>query len=1197
MYFSNFSSRVGDILLSINGEELTGKPISNVQEMINSVPRGNVQLIAKSSTLSEEAFRRQSNPLVDGIPADLIRKMSQEKLYAPPRPPESIFSDDSEFQTPAPPPPPIFDGKGLSGQTIDRLSVFSQGPQKGFRDDMSDVESLPAAPPPPVLPSHLLPLNRMLNKVEESYNSVGPPSLFAGDLDDDSDTDSMFTALPPPPPKLSPQSFTANPSRNIAHQVTGPLTLPQPQSPYVASSSDRGSNNDSESTLRGPGSMVSSGSDSSAVPPPARIRDPRLPVVEETFAVQENNAVESAFKVESGAEFKGTGFDLDGNYNHEMNQLENGHSRGSEIYDDDDYDDDKSSLYSIPAPPPKPILSDPDIESHDHQQTNHLKRIPSPSASLRSNRSISSALDFLDSTLLSHTDSFSGEIPMREPSDPTSSQHLSPPGRSTPAEGNTTPMSLAKSKSTPYGSYTDLSKDSATHMPIIMGEHLDSDKTTPRKKGFLNKLKKRFLSSNKTKLDDHVVKDSKGREIVHFTHDKVKSTSNRKSAMKTASSIPSIRDVFSEATDASMKRTISLDEQSMRMANEQDMSQMNESYDLKGLPSSVISASQDLQASGSMEHLSSSKQLSRPISRNIGLSLESGIDRLASPPRILCDSPDEAPAKGNRRRSLGGRRMSMESPPRSPAPPPPKNDDLYERIEEEAPHSRAGSQIGSQKGNQKLSKSVGDLSSRSNRSDSDVSLKGRKFFKRKNSDGNSSKKSEDAKKSSLKKKPPSPLLTRLKSIGKSSKNLPPESPSSSKKGADKLESDGSVSSSSTFSGFENIGGNSKESVARRKQSSKQSLMKFSFPPPPPGEESSGGDTSSDHSSKKAVEDSKRGGLHSPNAAGNKEAKRFSAVLEESESEPVIAAKQENIPPSPGSLKGARAPSFNDSEGWGSEFSDLESVRNIAPTRTDLVDPKLQAFSVPINQLPENFRFRAKTAPNLKRNENNGFPGRSPGRANGTASENDSDNESWGSEFSEFKNIKDLPAETNIPRSEDIVNPKLQPFNVTTNKRSSSLENLSKRGKHGNNEIQTENHNPIKMKSPLLNIFSKKDTKPGKKSKEKASKFSLFHSKKHVPRDTTPYLDTTTQEQEQSFTAAVKEESFTSAVKEEQVPCPRDKAVVEETDLYESISVVREAGVDKASDVSAPMDKPEGMSYQDRFPSLQNVGTKFYYLCL
>ena len=1174
-YFLNFSSRVGDILLSINGEELTGKPISKVQEMINSVPRGNVQLIAKSSTLSEEAVRRQSNPLVDGIPADLIRKMSNENLYAPPRPPESIFSDDSEFQTPAPPPPPVFDGMGLSGQAIDRLSVFSQGPQKGFRDDMSDVESLPAAPPPPSLPSHLLQLNRMLNKVEESYNSVGPPSLFAGDQDDDSDTDSMFTALPPPPPKLSPQSFTGNPPRNITHQVISPLTLPQPQSPYVASSSDRGSNNDSESTLRGPGSMVSSGSDSSVVPPPARIRDPRLPVVEETFAVQENNAVES------GVEFQSTGFDLNGSYNHEMNQLENDHSCDSEIYDDDDYDDDKSSLYSIPAPPPKPTLTDPDIESHDHQETNYLKRIPSPSASIRSNRSISSALDFLDSTLLSHTDSFSGETPMHEPSDPISSQLLSPPGWSTPAESNTTPMSLAKSKSTPYGSYTDLSKDSPTHMPIIMGEHLDSDKTTPRKKGFLNKLKKKFLSSNKTKLDDHVVKDSKGREIVHFTHDKVKSTSNRKSAMKAASSIPSVRDVFSEATDGSIKRTISLDEQSMRMANEQDMAEMNESHDLKGLPSSVISASQDWQTSGSMEQLPSSKQLSRPVSRDIGLSLESGIDRLSRHSRMQSNSPDEAPAKGNRRRSLGGRRMSMESPPRSPAPPPPKSNDVYERIEEEAPDSRAGSQ----KGSQRLSKSVGDLSSRSNRSDSDVSLKGRKFFKRKNSDGNSSKKSEEAKKSSLKKKPPSPLLTRLKSIGKSSKTLPPESPNSSKRGADKLESDGSVSSSSTFSGFENIGGNTKESVARRKQSSKQSLMKFSFPPPPTGEESSGGDTSSDHSSKKAVEESKRGGLHSPNAAGNKETKRFSAVLEESESEQVIAAKQENIPPSPGSLKGARAPSFDGSEGWGSEFSDLESVRNTAPTSTDLVDPKLQAFSVPINQLPENFRFRAKTAPNLKKNENNGFPGRSPGRGNGTASENDSDNESWGSEFSEFKNIKDLPAETNIPRSEDIVNPKLQPFNVTKNKRSSSLENLSKRGKHGNNEIQTENHNPVKMKSPLLNIFSKKDTKPGKKSKDKGSKFSLFHSKKHVPRDTTPYLDTAAQKQEPSFIAPAKEESFTSAAKEGRVSCPPDKAAVEEPDYYESINAVRETGLDKARDVSTPMDKPEGMSYRHRFQCL------------
>ncbi len=65
-------------------------------------------------------------------------------------------------------------------------------------------------------------------------------------------------------------------------------------------------------------------------------------------------------------------------------------------------------------------------------------------------------------------------------------------------------------------------------------------------------------------------------------------------------------------------------------------------------------------------------------------------------------------------------------------------------------------------------------------------------------------------------------------------------------------------------------------------------------------------------------------------------------------------------------------------------------------------------------------------------------------------------------------------------------------------------------------IGVDGASPLKPKTPLFNIFGKKDRKVEKTPKEKAekhskekhSKFSnIFHTKKHAARDKTPYLDT------------------------------------------------------------------------------------------
>ena len=1066
LIYNHFHFRTGDILLSVNGDEVSGKPISKVQEMINSVPRGNVQLIAKSSKISEEILRRKSSAKVVDIPQHLLHSKQNGDVMAspkqPPPPPESIFSTESDFQVASPPPPPVFDPSAFdendyNGKNIryDHLNASHQVKQSGFRDDISDMESLPSAPPRPTLPSNFLPLNGRLDPVDETYATVSPPPVFSGRDDDDSDNDSIFTALPPPPPK--PQS---EPTKRFS---------PKHPSQYrdtQSANSDRGSNHDSEVTIRGPGSQSgfgSSGSESSLVPPPSRIKSPDLPVVEEKINKQESEFVQS-----------------------ESNFYESVGDINSNDYDyDDDFDDDKSSLYSIPDPPRAPSLGHYTNEaSQPIGMRGAPEGAPSRSVSFRSNDgSVSSALNFLDSTLLTHTDSI--DVP---PSGSVNSQLLSPPVWSASSEHSHEadqdiddgPSSMSLMNSKPYGSYTDLTKDSPTHIPIIMGDHIDLERSAGKKKGFLTKLKKKFLSSNKNKSETPFAKDSKGREIVHFTHDKVKSSSSGRSGMRTASSIPSIKDVFPEG---GMKRAASLDEQSMRMINDSADGKLVEAPDANASRWSLVSPPSEWQGAEAVESRSLEDHR---ITRNAGgkgMSLESGIDRISETQHEKNRrEKGTAPSKANRRRSSGftARRMSKSSPPESPAPPPPMEDSIDEKEEKQSRKSSFTS---------RLSSSLGDLTRRVHRSDSERSEGGRKnkqSGRRDSHDGRNSSQDGSSvdmphppKKPSLKKKPSSPLLNRLRSLGRSSK---PGSPASSKKELEArkesymVDKYGSASSSSTFSEFEeSMTGTTLESVARRKKNSKQSLMKFDFPPPPSAEDSSG-DASSDLSSKKAIEE----GLNSR----DKNANRFSTVVEEGDQN--VMGRSNRAP----SLVSTGPASVVGSDVWGSDFSDIESVRAAIPLKNDLADPKLQPFSVPLNQVSSDFRLRTKTTPariqkpTAELTENR--------RSGGI----DSDNDSWGSDFSELKTTKDVGDGSNM-RSDDASNPKLQPF-----RRSGSLE--LKPRKEKTSHLKDKSDSPVKLKSPLFNIFGKKDGKLEKKSKDKGSKFSgLFHSKKPQSRDPAP----------------------------------------------------------------------------------------------
>ena len=880
----------------------------------------------------------------------------------------------------------------------------------------------------------------------------------------------MFTVLPPPPPKVdsSPSAMLARDQAAIYEAITEPVS--QYQS-FMSPESEKSARYDSESTLRGNnGSSTSgSGSDSSFLPPPAPVQSQRASFGDQGDNYRARNNDEKLLPSMSVAPPAPTSYAASGLHNSADLNME-------------------MSVYSRIG---SPALSDETVDSGN---------------------SVSSALNFLDSTLLSHTGSFNAKSsPLPTTPEDRNHNRLAVTG----SDDDYSPMPLSSTKSKSYGSYTDLSKDSPAHMPVIMGDSPDL-KSTPKKKGFLAKLKNRFLSSGKNKPEDQVDRDSKGRTIVHFTHEKVKTSNSKSLGMRAASSIPNMKDIFTAAKEPSLKRTTSLDEQSLRAISDTEGSfaqagLVSPPPDWRSLSIGNLMPDLDNRSQSQSHQNASTSDINKIILSDQPVHLSSSVESLD---------------KGGRRFStaLATRRGSKTSPPLSPAPPPPVDILLHKTGKQLVPDNDR--------------RSVSNFIASPNVSVPDDSADEDQTYCEISQVKSHALLPKQALKPPILKKPtikdemsPNPRLSDRYTGNNQSSVLGHTAGNSSLMNAPDYS--GSVSSSSTFSGFDDELGNiTKESVARRHKDSKLSLMKFDFPPPPPGDESSG-DNSSDRSignitgaggivmqtiqtSNKSVVQEIDGKMTARKLlrSGSKGSKKTKPLPKDETKKKLFNGSPRSKGSSPKLPFHAKHRNSNaslaDSDVWGSEFSTQYSTKSQSPSQADLADPKLRPFSVALDEMPKDFRLQKK------HNKADGNRVIEVGAKNmrkvsgehnfNTATARDDDTDSWGSEFSEFKDISDLPDETNVLRPQDMKNPKLQAFDIaqdTTLKSPAGVANAAPKY-HG----AVEAHSPVKVKTPLFNIFVKKEQKHDKKSKEKSSKFAqLFHTKKHAPRDQTPYINT------------------------------------------------------------------------------------------
>ena len=151
------SFRVGDVMLAVNDQTLNGKPISDVKSIIRSVPKGIVRFILKAGDVDEdevvEKLAKKYSPSGEKPrPYDAISmasSMEDEKedrlstasfvAIPPDNSGKTTPSRPTAYQANPPPPPPP---QGIEMYT-------------GFVDDnMSDVASLPPAPPRPLFVSN-----------------------------------------------------------------------------------------------------------------------------------------------------------------------------------------------------------------------------------------------------------------------------------------------------------------------------------------------------------------------------------------------------------------------------------------------------------------------------------------------------------------------------------------------------------------------------------------------------------------------------------------------------------------------------------------------------------------------------------------------------------------------------------------------------------------------------------------------------------------------------------------------------------------------------------------------------------------------------------------------------------------------------------------------------------------------------------
>ena len=209
--------RVGDNLIAINNELISGKPISDVASIIRSIPRGNVQIILKTCQSDSDSSNspylernKNSSNSNSSLPADddaesnssslayqpssigmsafslPLPSDKKSKVYTLPRTsilPPSSFNYKTESQII---PPDKFTSK------TDKVAKYLNISRRSLRhadtgDDASDVTPLPPAPPKPVVPRNATKMMQNIKDVDE---------------DDESDIESMFSCIPAAPPPV-----------------------------------------------------------------------------------------------------------------------------------------------------------------------------------------------------------------------------------------------------------------------------------------------------------------------------------------------------------------------------------------------------------------------------------------------------------------------------------------------------------------------------------------------------------------------------------------------------------------------------------------------------------------------------------------------------------------------------------------------------------------------------------------------------------------------------------------------------------------------------------------------------------------------------------------------------------------------------------------------------------------------------------
>eukprot|EP00111_Clytia_hemisphaerica_P000659 TCONS_00001945-protein len=176
MFANDNRIRVGDNLLAINKESLSGKPISFVRNAIRSVSRGDVEIILRAAPDEDEESGDSSSTNRNADELESVITTATTARF-------DDFHDPTELPLPADTrskvPTQRQTSFNASKNGIPAPSTFQSDQESSSDDDAySDVTCLPPAPPKPIAP-HLI-----------------------GD-DNDSDNESCFSAMPAPPPPVT----------------------------------------------------------------------------------------------------------------------------------------------------------------------------------------------------------------------------------------------------------------------------------------------------------------------------------------------------------------------------------------------------------------------------------------------------------------------------------------------------------------------------------------------------------------------------------------------------------------------------------------------------------------------------------------------------------------------------------------------------------------------------------------------------------------------------------------------------------------------------------------------------------------------------------------------------------------------------------------------------------------------------------